>query len=340
MKYRFAIIFILNLVSTIGWSTKIIEQKATHFSIANESIDFIIVDTVLDEKKPIFLWCQGSLPIPLFCEINTGEYFFVGGGLSNFNYQDISKQYHVVVISMPHTPVMAKKENLNNRYEFITDQNDPHSYAITYLQGDYLENYVDRANKVLKFLGKQKWVLKNNWVIAGHSQGTKIASKVAKSNKKIKTIGLFSPNPFGRIDELIRQARYDAQQNKISWHQADSLINSYYNFYEQALNAKPELLAKNPSLKSWASFSAPQLDDWLDLKIPIYIAYGTADRSSDLCDIVPLFFMQKQKNNLTLKRYLEVNHNFFPVKNGIINYEDGQWEMVMTDFLNYISNDK
>ena len=93
----------------------------------------------------------------------------------------------------------------------------------------------------------------------------------------------------------------------------------------------------DPSLKAWASFSEPMYDDWLQLSIPIYLAYGTEDRTSDLCDIVPFFFIREKKDNLTLKRYLRLEHNFFEVDaQGRANYEKGHWESVMNGFLEWI----
>jgi hypothetical protein len=71
--------------------------------------------------------------------------------------------------------------------------------------------------------------------------------------------------------------------------------------------------------------------------MPIYLAYGTEDRVADLCDLVPLFFIEKNKNNLTLKRYLGLEHNFFELdKTGQVNYEKSHWEEVMNHFLDWV----
>jgi len=80
MKKTSVVLLILFCSSySFGQSGKVIENIATLFSIeqASETIDFIIVDTLLNIKKPIFLWCQGSLPIPLFIEMDEEGYLIL-----------------------------------------------------------------------------------------------------------------------------------------------------------------------------------------------------------------------------------------------------------------------
>ena len=330
----FIILGTINIYSQQG---ALIENKAILFSLDQnqDTIDFIIVDTAIHEKKPIILWCQGSLPIPLFCEIESYGYYFFGGGVTNFNIADIIDAYHLVVISMPETPVMASKENLNSAFHYIPNPDRPDQFSRAYIEADYLENYVKRAKAVLHFLEQQPWVSSETLIVAGHSQGSKIASKIAVEHKGVTHLGLFSANPFGRIDQYVRTARLDAQMGKISWKEADSLINQQYAFYEKVNNA--DSIKTNPEFKAWQSFNETYYDDWLTLDIPIYLAYGTEDRSADLCDIVPLFFIGEGKKNLTLKRYPGLEHNFFEISpEGKTNYEKGHWAEVMEGFINWV----
>lgn len=324
-------------VNGFGQSGELIENKAINFSIEQEkdTIEFIIVDTLLEEKKPVFLWCQGSLPVPLFCEIENFGYYFFGGGVSNFNYQEIANQYHLVIISMPKTPILARKENLNSGFQYIPNPEEPNQFLTEYIEADYLDNYVNRALVVLEFLRQQNWVDNEKLVVTGHSQGTKIATKIAIRNDDVTHLGLFAANPFGRIDQYVREARLNAQLGKISWEKADSLMNDNYEFYKQVNNQ--DSITSNPSLNAWKTFTQTYYDDWLTLDIPIYLAYGTEDRTSDLCDIVPLFFIEKGKDNLTIKRYLGLEHNFFELnENGRANHEKGHWKEVMEEFIKWI----
>ena len=198
-----------------------------------------------------------------------------------------------------------------------------------------MSNYLDRAQTVLNYLKNQKWVTDEKLIVAGHSQGTKIATKLATVDSSITHLGLFAPNPMGRIDQYIREARLNAQLGKITWTEADSIINNQYDFYRQVQNQ--DSLEANPHLIAWKTFTETYYDDWLSLGIPIYLAYGTEDRTSNLCDIIPIFFIEKGKDNLTLKRYLGSEHNFYELKeNGTANHEKGHWTEVMAEFIKWI----
>jgi len=306
----------------------------THFQIKlkNDTINFVIADTNLTVAKPLLLFCQGSLPIPLFIDFGKKDIWPVP--LNNFNLDELNKNYHVAVISMPETPLIVEKYKLNSGFSYVTDTTDQYSYSTEFLKANHLENYVNRANKVLKFLKKQKWIESGKIVVAGHSQGAPIAKQIALENKTVTELGLFGVNPFGRLDQMIRTARLNAHLGKITWEEADSTMNGYYDEYKYT--NEPDSLNQNPHLKTLKSFSKPYYDDLLKLNIPIYIAYGTEDRGADLCDLMPLFFIAQGKNNLTLKRYIHLDHNYFEVdKQGIPNYEMGHWEEVMLEFINW-----
>ena len=67
-------IFLLVVNFAFGQKGNVINKESTSFQIKdkNENIDFIIFDTKLDSKKPVFLWCQGSLPYPLYVDSKEG----------------------------------------------------------------------------------------------------------------------------------------------------------------------------------------------------------------------------------------------------------------------------
>ena len=332
-RLLFSIILTLNLNAFS--QTKIEGTSYTHFQIRlkKDTIDFVIADTNLTVVKPLLLFCQGSLPVPLFIDFGKKNIWPVS--LSNFNIEELNKHYHIAVVSMPKTPLIVGKEHLNSQLNYVTDTTNQFSYSSEYLKADYLENYVNRANKVLKFLKKKKWIESDRIVVAGHSQGSKVATKIALNNKTVTHLGLFGADPFGRIDQMIRTTRLNAQLGRITWEEADSTMNTYYDIYKQINNQ--DSLIQNHYVKTLKSFSKPSFDDLLKLNIPIYIAYGTEDRIADLCDLMPLFFIEKNKNNLTLKRYVGLEHNFFEVnKKGRVNYEKAHWEAVMQSFVDWI----
>lgn len=109
-------------------------------------------------------------------------------------------------------------------------------------------------------------------------------------------------------------------------------MEEQYAFYRKANNENK--FEENIDLLAWKSCSEPIINDWLSFDKPIYLAYGTNDITSDLCDLIPLFFIREKKENLTYKRYLNLEHNFFEVDNeGSVNHEKPRWKDVMNDFL-------
>lgn len=335
MKLR--IFILLNLLFQIVFSQKgkIINNQSTAFEISdkNGTIEFIVFDTDLTQKKPVFLWCQGSLPYPLYVNSKEEGIWLIGGGITNFDVSSIVKNYHLVIISMPRTPLIADEKEINESYWYFGNSKDKNIPTVEFQKSDYLENYVNRGLAVLKFLKKQKWVDNSKLVVAGSSQGSKVATKIAVANKNVSKLGLFSANPFGRIDQNIRDYRKDAEQKLITWEKADEGIEKEYQMFRDAHD--PKKLEEKHELLAWKSFSVPLLDDWLNFNKPIYLAYGTHDIASDLNDIVPLYFIREHKDNLTLKRHLNLEHNFFEVENGRANHDKPHWEEVMNDFVTW-----
>ncbi len=316
---------------------EIINNQAIHFQLEDKEdpIDFIVTDTVLNQKKPVLLYCQGSMPMPLFVDYGQEEgLFLIGGGVSNFDIPTIKKHYHLVVISKPQTPFIVKSSQINKNYCYIKDSTNENSYKQEYLRADYLENYVNRANKVISYLRKQPWVNKNKLVVFGHSQGTHIASSIAIKNKHVTHLGLAGANLFGRIAEMIRKEKKLAETGKITWEVAEKNMNNWYQLWVEASN--PETVKIKPELISWKSFSEPTYKKLLKVNIPIYLTYGTNDITSDLSDLIPLIFINHGKNNLTLRRHFGLEHNFFEIdENGMPDYEKAHWEEVMNEFIDW-----
>ncbi len=336
MKNTSTIVLLFLVQISFGQSLNIINNQAIQFSLKQkkDTIDFILIDTKLDEIKPIFLFCQGSLPLPLFVKPEKEKMWMIGGGITNFDLKEIKKNYHLIVISMPKTPVIVNEKNLNKSYCYIPNPKQPDEFDNDYVKSDYLENYENRAEIVLKFLRKQNWVDNSKLIVAGHSQGSKVATLIALKNKQVTNLGLFGANPFGRIDQNIRDYRKSAESKQITWEEADERIEQTYKMFKDSYDERA--LIETPNLLAWKSFSRPLINDWLKIKIPTYLAYGTNDIASDLCDLVPLFYIQNSKTNLTYKRYLNLEHNFFEVKeNGRANYEKEHWKEVMNEFIKW-----
>ncbi|WP_300663213.1 hypothetical protein [Fluviicola sp.] len=301
----------------------------TQFSLKakTDTIDFVVAETDLTVKKPIFFFAQGSMPVPLFVNLpGQGTYPIP---LGNFDLNTLNLYYHVVVISMPKTPVVVNKNQLNSSYCYTPDSTG--RVLDSFLKADNLENYVARANKVLDFLSKQKWVDNNKLVVAGHSQGSRIAAELVAGNPKITHAGLFGFNPLGRVHERVWLNYKEAMKGTISWKELDSLQQEQYTFQKEIYADKGE----DVSLVPWKSFTGIGFERLSQIKTPLYIAYGTEDKCAFLNELIPLYFIQAGKTNYEVKRYPNLEHNYFPIINGNPDYQNGKWAEVMNTFVEW-----
>ena len=330
-------IFLFLSVSTNAqiWNDKL---DVYTFSIPDEkgAIDCLKTGKDLETPKPTLIFCQGSLPIPLILKFSGGVQ--VVPSLANFDYRTLSQTYNIVVISKPFTPVIVKEEDLNKQYLYITDRNNQQSLSQDYLQHNYMDYYLERGNKVIDFLLQQKWVDPNKIYIIGHSEGSKVATRLASSNANIKALGYLSGNPIGRIDQEIRMSRRMEEKKLISKEEAQEIINDVYARWDSICANKDDVQSSGgDSAKTVYSFSMPTLEYLVNLRIPVYIAYGTLDIAATYCDLLPLDFIRAGKKNYTLKPYAGLEHNFFEVnEDGRPNYDKCYWEQVMQDFAQWL----
>ncbi len=309
----------------------------TKFEIgkAENLIEFLVCGD-LSETKPILIFLQGSLPVPLVHQFNDGgTYSF----LQNFDIKNITKKYHLVAIASPFTPLLATEDQINEDHIYVPDPSKPNQFSLDYLQNDYIEKYVERASKVIHYLKKQKWVKVKEIHVAGHSQGARVATSLTFENKNVKSIGLFGYNPFGRIEQFVRDARKQAEAGLITWEKADSITADQVAFMRSIQNA--DTLSKYPQYKSWQSFSKSTFPILMKIEQPIYIAYGSDDIVADQCDMLPLSFIEHGKENFSVIRYPDLEHNFFPIKeDGTIDRRNGKWKEVMNAYLLWIASIK
>lgn len=342
MKIRiFNICIIYFLFSAFIYSQESISNlNAIKFSLENENdtIEFVKLNKDLNTPKPTIIFCQGSLPIPLIIDLNDGKRMITG--ISNFDYNKIIDKFNLILISMPHIPLIAKEENLNNQYAYIMDEKNVHSYPRAYLNDNYLEKYVERGNAVIEYLFQQKWVDQKKIYIVGHSQGAKIATQIAFENRHIAALGFLSGNPLGRIDQFIREYRLLALKGIISEEDAQEKINKTYQWWTWLnQNTNSSSLNGEDSPKTTISFSRPALSELISLKIPIFIAYGTRDISAAYCDLLPIDFIRARKANYKLVPYLGLEHNYFEVDSiGKPDYNKCHWEQVMNDFTEWLDS--
>jgi pimeloyl-ACP methyl ester carboxylesterase len=308
----------------------------TVFSIKGsaDSIHFVVSDTLLNRKKPVVVFCQGSLPTALFWKEDSTHTW---EQMLPFNYKKYLNNYNFVIISKPAIPVFTYTANQN--YFYI----DPKTKTIPqeYYDKSYLDYYTTQANDVIAYLVKQKWVDASKIVLFGHSQGSKVVAKTGATNKHITHAVFLAGNPLGRIDQDIRLYRKQALLGQISATQAQQNINEIYSRW-QAINTNKDDTHSGggDTNKAWASFSEPLTPYLLNIKVPLFIGYGTADNTADYCDLLPLDFIKHHKTNYTMKPYLDYDHNFRKLIQGKPVDPEGtdHWDEVAANIFEWLQN--
>ena len=337
MRTKFIILLFLALVVK-SQSQIYSEINARIFNIKgdkNDTIQFLKADSSITQKKPTIIFLQGSHPTPLI--IDWGEFKSIPS-ISNFDYGNLSLKYNIIVISKPNTPVMAPKNQLDNQYSYISKEDTTNGVS-KYLQNDVMKNYVSRANAVINYLVKQKWVDASNIFVIGHSEGANIAIKLAK-NKYVKAIGYLSGNPDGSISKYIKETRIETFSLKRSSKDVQENINQIYENWEKKcqLNLQSKKDKDYYLAKGWLSFSKSMRNEIINVDIPLFIAYGTEDYGVALGnDLLPIYFMNEGKSNYKMMPMVGCGHNFEETSpEGVHNYDKMHWDDVMNGFVEWV----
>lgn len=289
------------------------KKEAILFSIFNEkdSINFIVLTTNINEKKPIFLFCQEKNALPLFVEREKNDIFFYGAGIANFDYNEIKKRFHIVVVSKKNIPLILKCEQ-----EFFNDIELKEYFARIFQEENNIssiEEEIQNTKFVINFLKNENWVKKDELVIAGYSRGAEIATIIAKDTEFVSKLIIFNPEPLGIAFEKTKAERKIYKDKKIIFEETEEVFN---------IIDKDDCSNLIETLES--------------LSIPFYLAYGFFDYSAEICDIIPFLFEKKAKNNLTHKRYF-LGHNFCEVdENGNEDGRRNKWDKVVKDCLEWL----
>jgi hypothetical protein len=289
----------------------------------NLLVDILILSKKGDEKKrkPIFLFVQGSLPIPLIILDKAGKPYFV----FVFKTDSLLNQYHLAIIGKPGVPVIAGDSALTKDYVY----NDPATGLMprVYQQHNYIDYLASRDKEVLRFLLRQDFAaLKQKVVVAGHSEGATVAAKLALISPDIGKLIFASENPFGRIMTEIGQER-----------QLDPTgVKTEARFREwQRIVNKPDDVSqkKGDTNKGTYQSSIPPIEYLQKLTIPVLVTYGTNDHAGKYIDLLRVEMIRQHKNNFTFKCYAGLDHNYFPLKpDGSVNYDVFNWDKVVLDW--------
>ena len=291
-----------------------------------DTIDILIKSKKGDEqlKKPLFLFCQGSLPQPL-CVYEQNKLF----STFPFSTDSLEVYYHIAIISKPYIPLVVDKRLLDQNFIYLDSITNkiPKKYS----DRNLLDYYVNRNIKIIKYLEKLSFIDQSKLVVAGHSEGSTIAAKMALKYKKITHLIYSSGNPFGRIMAMIGQSRSLENDSTLQ-------VESDFQYWQQVINNKTSMDDSiGDTYKACHEFSIPPINYLKKINIPTLISYGTKDVSASFNDYLRVEMIRSNKSNFTFNAYLGLEHNYFPLKqSGEINYEIFNWDKIGIEWLNWL----
>jgi len=343
MRRKLFLIVSLVGIALLSYSqTRISDTYSCLFSIKldkNDTVNFVVTDTAFTKKKPIIIFLQGSLPIPIVIKYNDHTQVTF---LSNFDYWNFVDKYNFVIISKPHVPVIAQEKTLNSDYESVPDLKSPNKFSSDYLNDNYLEMYVKRTRAVLDFLRKQKWVDKSNLSLVGQSEGAMVAISTYKQKpKQIKAVGFLSGSVDGAFSIGIVNGRKQQITKKINALDTQNQINVEWDFWKDCTKGIDKYNFGKVDLKSRISFGRSFREDLIKMKKPLFLAFGTEDYPKCIgYDPLPIYFELEGKTNYKMYPVVGSGHNFEELdsngeSNGKNHYTD-----VMNEFVKWLEAQK
>jgi predicted esterase len=274
------------------------------------TVNFYVSDTLHNQTKPLLVYLDGSgnNPLSYFKRDSTGRLVRYSG--IPLNLKTLKLKYHILVISKPNTPFARE----------LAAQSESHFDSI-YNQYANCDWRVQTASKAIDFVFKHYKVDKNKVVVFGFSEGGQVAPRVAAGNKKVTHCIAFVGGGLNQFFDEIIKNRMLAFKGEISQEESQKRIDNLFSDYEKIYRNpdKTNLFWFGHTYKRWSSYTTtPTIEYIKKLTIPIYIAQGTEDQSTDVLssDYVRLEFLRLNKNNLTFKNYPSFNHSFQNTKTG------------------------
>ena len=323
MKPLLNILLLLLPISLCGQKAEDFGFRQFQTIYKHDTVDILIKSKKGEEqiKKPLLLFCQGSLPIPLIIKYNnngmTGIY-----SVFPFNPDSLSKDYHLAIISKPFVPLMADQNSLSPD---LTIEDTSGNYR----RRNLLDYYAERNIEVINFLQQQNFISSARLVVAGHSEGSAIAANIAYRCKKVTALIYSGGSPLGRIMTIIERARNEQLK--------DSSVNVSATFsdWEKTVDNRNEVNSPGDTYKGLYQFSAPPpIELLLKLNIPVLVTYGTKDFGAVAQnDYLRVAAIATRKTNFTFMDYVGVDHNFFPLlPDDKPNYDVFNWDKVAADW--------
>jgi pimeloyl-ACP methyl ester carboxylesterase len=328
MKPLFLLLLSFCAMHAIAQNKTAADYGFTHITTMykGDTVHVLIKSKKGEEKKPkpLFFFCQGSLPIPLIIDSKQGVF-----GTFPFNPDSLAVHYHLAIVGKPYVPLIADESTLKD-FEYIGHTGD---FPKAYTARNLLDYYVNRNIEVIKLLQKQPWISGKQLVVAGHSEGSTVVAKLAVSFPKITHAIYSGGNPMGRMATVVTRSR-QRETATDSVHQVERDIDTWKL---TVANPSPNYPEKGDSYKTTYDFSLPPIQHLQKLSIPVLVTYGTKDAGCPFNDYMRIEMIRQHKNNFTFKYYIGTEHNFFGVNpDGTIKYDAFNWDKVALDWLHWL----
>lgn len=322
MRIFCCLIFLLALGNSFAQQN--LPTNFTYHSIVykKDSVHILLYQKQGDDKKqkPLFLFIQGSLPVPLM--VTEDDYMY---GVFPFNPDSLSTQCHIAIVGKPGIPLTADVNELQTDMTYF----DPVTKVApsSFSQNDYPNYYAGRESEVIKYLQEMDFIAKNKLVVAGHSAGATIATNLAVKNKKVTHLIYAAGNPYGRIVSMVASARKNETDTS-------SLTEGIFKYWDRLSNGNPGPYSDYISPKiSMVGWSKPMVKDLLKLKIPVLVVYGGKDLSAPYNDLLRIEAIRNWNYKISFHCYPGLEHNFFGMKeDGSVNYDNFNWDKVASDW--------
>lgn len=277
-----------------------------------------------NEPRPIFFFCQGSLPIPLILYDDQGPY-----GTLPFSPEVLSQKFHIIIVGKPGVPLMQHIHRLQQNFtipDTLTKEME------VYVKNNHLDFYVERNHFVLKKIATYPWAKTETLVVAGHSEGATVAAKMAMTNKKIDALIFASGNPLGRIMSMIQKSRSVENTN-------DSIAHHDFDYLKHLVEVHQHMEDSLSYAKTDYSFSIPPMEYMLKRHLPVLVTYGTKDYSTPFNDYFRAYCILNKIQHISFQSYHGLDHNFFRADpNGPSPYQDFNWNKVAGDWSKWIES--
>jgi len=263
----------------------------------NDTIIFLSSNLKSNIAKPTILFLQGSKAIPIFFKDTKGTFVNIP-----FNYKNYLSKFNFVIISRKGIPLLGDfpKDAVGYLDSFG-------KIPLNYIKNDNLNFRTFQAEKVIDYLCKQKWVQKDSIYVIGHSEGYRVAAKLASKSKKISKLICMSADPFNRTTEKVFRERincFNNENDSISQSKIELFIKEY-----KGIESNIKQYKNDYELYNWMTYEKDiSYENFKKFKNPILIVYGTNDIPATHNDLIP--FLLKQ-DNITIKAFSDYDHNYF-----------------------------